>query len=109
MRYFANPANKTIIERLKAAGVQLKADDNIQPVSDKLRGKNIVISGTFALHSRDEYKQMIEQNGGHNASSVSKNTSFILAGDNMGPQKLEKARQLGIEIINEQQFLQLIS
>ncbi|MBQ7210229.1 MAG: NAD-dependent DNA ligase LigA [Paludibacteraceae bacterium] len=109
MRYFANPANKTIIERLKAAGVQLKADDDIQPVSDKLRGKNIVISGTFALHSRDEYKQMIEQNGGHNASSVSKNTSFILAGDNMGPQKLEKARQLGIEIIDEQQFLQLIS
>ena len=76
--------------------------------TDRLAGKSIVISGVFVHHSREEYKEMIEKNGGKNASSISSKTSFILAGTNMGPSKLQKAHQLGIEILNEEQFLQLI-
>ena len=74
----------------------------------KLEGKKIVISGVFQHHSREEYKAIIEQNGGKNVSSISKATSFILAGDNMGPAKLEKAQKLGIDIINEDQFLMML-
>ena len=76
--------------------------------TDKLAGQSIVISGVFAHHSRDEYKEMIERNGGKNVGSISKKTSFILAGDNMGPSKLEKAEKLGIPIMKEDDFLKLI-
>lgn len=76
---------------------------------DQLTGKTVVISGTFTRHSRDEYKDMIERHGGKNAGSVSKKTSFILAGDNMGPAKLEKARSLGVPVINEDEFLNMIA
>lgn len=107
--YFAHESNREIIERLRRAGVQLAVKESQQPNSDKLSGKSIVISGTFALHSRDQYKEMIEANGGKNVGSISKKTDFILAGENMGPAKLEKASKLGIPIINEEQFLEMIS
>lgn len=107
--YFDDENNKAIIERLRSAGLQLEIaqDTNIE-TSDKLAGKTIVISGTFSLHSRDEYKAIIEQNGGKNAGSISKKTSFILAGENMGPAKAEKANSLGIPLISEDDFLQMI-
>ena len=76
--------------------------------SDKLQGKSIVISGTFTHHSRDEYKALIEKHGGKNVGSISKKTDYVLAGENMGPAKLEKANTLGIKIINEDQFLEMI-
>ena len=76
--------------------------------SDRLKDKSIVISGVFAHHSRDEYKEMIEKHGGKNVGSISGKTSFILAGDNMGPSKLEKAQKLGVPIMNEDEFLQLV-
>lgn len=107
--YFSHESNRDIVERLRRAGVQLAAEESEQPKSDKLAGKSIVISGTFAHHSRDEYKEMIEANGGKNVSSISKKTDYVLAGENMGPAKLEKAQKLGIEIINEEQFLGMIS
>lgn len=107
--YFDDENNKAIIERLRSAGLQFEIaqDTNIE-TSDKLAGKTIVISGTFSLHSRDEYKAIIEQNGGKNAGSISKKTSFILAGENMGPAKAEKANLLGIPLISEDDFLQMI-
>lgn len=107
--YFDDENNKAIIERLRSAGLQFEIaqDTNIE-TSDKLAGKTIVISGTFSLHSRDEYKAIIEQNGGKNAGSISKKTSFILAGENMGPAKAEKANSLGIPLISEDDFLQMI-
>ena len=107
--YFDDENNKSIIERLRSAGLQFEIaqDTNIE-TSDKLAGKTIVISGTFSLHSRDEYKAIIEQNGGKNAGSISKKTSFILAGENMGPAKAEKANSLGIPLISEDDFLQMI-
>ena len=77
-------------------------------VSDRLKGKSIVISGVFQHHSRDDYKKLIEQNGGKNVSSISRKTDYVLAGDNMGPAKLQKATDLGIKIINQDDFLQLI-
>ena len=83
-------------------------EDETAGLTDKLSGKKIVISGVFAKHSREDYKAMIEQNGGKNVSSISSATSFILAGENMGPSKLEKARKLGMDIINEDQFLEMI-
>ena len=108
--YFADMRNLEIITRLQAAGVQLSSNEPeaAASVPQVLEGKTIVISGTFAEHSRDEYKQMIEDYGGKNSGSVSKKTDFILAGDNMGPAKLDKARELGVRIINEQEFLQMI-
>ena len=107
--YFGKQANLDIIERLRKAGVRLQADEQqAQPSSDRLKGQTVVISGTFLHHSRDEYKELIELHGGKNTGSVSKKTSFILAGDNMGPQKLEKARQLGVRIVAEDEFLRLI-
>ena len=107
--YFNYEGNREIVERLRRAGVQLAVEEYAQPKSDKLSGKSIVISGTFALHSRDQYKEMIEANGGKNVGSISKKTDYVLAGENMGPAKLEKASKLGIEIINEEQFLEMIS
>lgn len=107
--YFDDENNKSIIERLRSAGLQFEiAQDTNTETSDKLAGKTIVISGTFSLHSRDEYKAIIEQNGGKNAGSISKKTSFILAGENMGPAKAEKANSLGIPLISEDDFLQMI-
>lgn len=107
--YFAHESNRDIVERLRRTGVQLAVEESDRPKSDKLTGKSIVISGTFSQHSRDEYKAMIEANGGKNVSSISKKTDFVLAGENMGPAKLEKASKLGIQIINEEQFLEMIS
>ena len=99
-----------MIERLKTIGLQLSQSEDSQEVrSDKLEGMSIVISGVFQKHSRDEYKMMIEQHGGKNVGSISSKTSFILAGENMGPSKLEKAQKLGIKIMNEEEFLSLIS
>lgn len=107
--YFHNEKNLEIIQRLADYGVQMQlSEDMIAQQTDKLAGKVVVISGVFANHSRDEYKQMIEMNGGKNSSSISKNTSFILAGDNMGPAKLEKAEKLGVQIINEDEFLKML-
>ena len=106
--YFANADNRAIVERLRAAGLQMAMEVSKETVSETLAGKTIVISGTFNHHSRDEYKEIIEQHGGKNAGSVSKNTSFILAGDNMGPAKLEKAQKLGVKVLSEDDFLKLI-
>lgn len=107
--FFANPDNVTIIERLREAGVQLcLSEEELANRTNLLEGKKIVISGVFARHSREEYKAMIEQNGGKNVSSISAATSYVLAGDNMGPAKLEKARKLGIPIIGEDEFLAML-
>ena len=107
--FFANPDNVTIIERLREAGVQLcLSEEELANRTNLLEGKKIVISGVFARHSREEYKAMIEQNGGKNVSSISAATSYVLAGDNMGPAKLEKARNLSIPIINEEEFLAML-
>ncbi|MBQ1988090.1 MAG: NAD-dependent DNA ligase LigA [Muribaculaceae bacterium] len=107
--FFSLDFNRTIIERLRLAGVQMEiSEEELQNKTDKLAGKSIVISGTFAHHSRDEYKKMISQNGGKNVSSISAKTDFVFAGENMGPAKLEKAQKLGIPIINEDEFLKMI-
>lgn len=107
--FFANPDNVTIIERLREAGVQLcLSEEELANRTNLLEGKKIVISGVFARHSREEYKAMIEQNGGKNVSSISAATSYVLAGENMGPAKLEKARKLGIPIIGEDEFLAML-
>ena len=107
--YFSEPKNMEIVERLKGYGVQFSInEDAAQPLSTALEGKAIVISGTFIHHSREEYKALIERHGGKNVSSISKKTSFILAGDNMGPSKLEKATSLGIPLVNEADFLNMI-
>ena len=107
--FFANPDNVTIIERLREAGVQLcLSEEELANRTNLLEGKKIVISGVFARHSREEYKAMIEQNGGKNVSSISAATSYVLAGDNMGPAQLEKARKLSIPIINEEEFLAML-
>lgn len=106
--YFNDLRNLEIINRLRAAGVQMESHEDDAPTSDLLQGKSIVISGVFAHHSRDEYKAMIEANGGKNVGSVSKKTSFILAGDNMGPEKRKKAESLGVPLISEDEFLELL-
>ena len=107
--YFNTLSNLEIINRLREAGVQMESTEEEQaPMSNKLEGKSIVVSGVFSQHSRDEYKAMIEANGGKNVGSVSKKTSFILAGENMGPEKRKKAESLGVEILTEEQFLELI-
>lgn len=107
--YLDAPVNKDIIRRLTEAGVRMAVDEPEEGSrSDKLAGKTIVISGTFALHSRDQYKEMIERNGGKNSGSISKKTDYVLAGENMGPAKLEKASKLGIPIINEEEFLKML-
>ncbi len=107
--YFSNEENQRIIERLREVGLQMQlSDEAMNGVSDKLEGKSIVISGVFEQYSRDEYKNLIEKNGGKNVGSISAKTSFVLAGANMGPSKLEKANKLGIPIIGEDEFLKLI-
>lgn len=109
VEYFAAPSNVEIIERLRTAGLQFEVQGADEPAGDKLAGKSIVVSGVFAKHSRDEYKAMIEANGGKNVGSISKKTSFILAGENMGPSKLEKAQSLSIPILSEDDFLALLN
>lgn len=106
--YFADERNREIVSRLRAAGLQMESAEDTTPASDKLTGQSIVISGTFARHSRDEYKALIEAHGGKNVGSVSKKTSFILAGENMGPEKLKKAEALGVRLLNENEFLEMI-
>ena len=107
--YFNDLSNLEIINRLREASVQMESQEEEQaPQSDILLGKSIVVSGVFAQHSRDEYKAMIEAHGGKNVGSVSKKTSFILAGENMGPEKRKKAESLGVEILTEEEFLELI-
>lgn len=106
--FFAEPSNRILVERLRAAGLQMSVGNDSQTLSDRLASKTIVISGTFTHHSRDEYKEMIEAHGGKNAGSISKKTDYVLAGENMGPAKLEKATKLGIPILNEDEFLQMI-
>lgn len=107
--YFEKPEHQELIARLKQAGLTFEMAETNLPLSDTLSGLSIVISGTFLHHSRDEYKLLIEQHGGKNVGSVSAKTDYILAGDNMGPAKLEKAQKLGVKIINEDDFLDLIS
>lgn len=109
VEYFAVEANRKMVSRLREAGLQFAlSDEDLVARSDRLAGLKIVISGTFAHHSREEYKAMIEQHGGKNVSSISSATSMVLAGENMGPAKLEKATRLGIKIINEDEFLAMI-
>ncbi len=108
--YFNDLGNLEIINRLREAGIQMQSTEEEQtPQSDILQGKSIVVSGVFTQHSRDEYKAMIEAHGGKNVGAVSKKTSFILAGENMGPEKRKKAENLGVEIISETQFLNMIN
>lgn len=107
--YFSNPVNKEIVERLRSYGLKMQlTEEQISGATDTLAGKSIVISGVFTKHSRDEYKALIEQNGGKNVGSISGKTSFILAGDNMGPSKLQKAEKLGIPLVDEDTFLEMI-
>lgn len=109
IEHFAYQPNRVLVERLREAGVQMSMpEEDTSDHTTILDGKSIVISGVFALHSRDEYKALIEKNGGKNVGSISKKTDYVLAGDNMGPSKLEKAQKLGIPIINESQFLEMI-
>lgn len=108
VEYFHNPVNIDIVNRLRNYGLQMEIRQDSVSTSNKLADKSIVISGVFKYHSRDEYKQLIEQNGGKNVGSISGKTSFILAGDNMGPSKMEKAQRLGIQILNEDDFLTMI-
>ena len=109
VKYFEDLQNLEILDRLRKAGLQMEGEAEAAPASDKLAGLSIVISGTFAHHSRDEYKAMIEAHGGKNVGSVSKKTSFILAGENMGPEKRKKAEDLGIRLMTEEEFLELVN
>lgn len=107
--YLRDPINIDNISRLKAAGVQMSlSEEKLAPRGNALDGKTIVISGTFAVHSRDEYKEIIEREGGKNSGSISKKTSFVLAGENMGPAKREKCEKLGIPLVSEEEFLKMI-
>ena len=101
--------NQEIVARLRSYGLQMQlSEEQIEGTSDRLSGKSIVISGVFTKHSRDEYKALIEKNGGKNVGSISGKTSFILAGDNMGPSKLQKAEKLGVPLVDEATFLEMI-
>ena len=106
--FFSHQSNREIVERLRQAGLQMASESTQSAGSDRLAGKSIVISGTFTHNSRDRYKEIIEENGGKNVGSISKKTDFILAGDNMGPAKLEKARKLSIPILSEDEFLAML-
>lgn len=109
LAYFANETNRQLVERLKEAGLKFELEEEtLQARTELLKGLSIVISGVFTHHSRDEYKEMIENNGGKNVGSVSKSTSFILAGENMGPAKLEKANKLGVRLVSEEEFLAML-
>ncbi|MBF1071285.1 MAG: NAD-dependent DNA ligase LigA, partial [Prevotellaceae bacterium] len=105
--YFANPDNERIVDTLAEFGLQTALPETVQ-AGTQLEGRSIVISGTFTHHSREEYKEMIEAHGGKNVSSISKKTSFVLAGANMGPSKLEKAEKLGVPLLREDEFLALL-
>lgn len=107
--YFGDARNVEIVQRLRDAGLQMEVSADVEiGKTDKLSGKTIVISGVFEHYSRDEYKSLIERNGGKNAGSISRKTDFVLAGANMGPAKLEKAKALGVPILNEADFLKMI-
>ncbi len=109
IRYFANEDNRMLVSRLQERGVSMTlSEEELSNHSDRLAGQGIVVSGVFSMHSRDEYKAMIEQHGGKNVGSISAKTSFVLAGANMGPAKLEKANKLGIPILSEEEFLKKI-
>jgi DNA ligase (NAD+) len=109
IRHFSVESNRLLIERLQKQGLQFAlSEEALSGRTDVLQGKTFVISGTFSIHSRDEYKNLIEKNGGKNVASVSAKTDFILAGENMGPSKLEKAQKLGVKIINEEEFLAML-
>ena len=109
-QFFAKEENRQLINRLKTAGLKFNLDAEVlEGRTEILKGKTIVISGVFNRHSRDEYKEMIEKNGGKNVGSVSKSTTFILAGENMGPSKLEKAQKMGVPLMNEDEFLAMLS
>lgn len=109
VKYFSNPNNLEVINKLRTFGLQFELSESIiAQRTEKLKDLSIVISGTFEKYSRDEYKSMIEQNGGKNSGSISSKTDYVLAGDNMGPAKLEKAKSLGIPIINEDDFLKML-
>ena len=109
IQFFNDPINIDFIERLKNYGVTMSIPESCEnDCSEILTGQKIVISGVFSRYSRDEYKDLIERNGGKNVSSISSSTSFILAGDNMGPAKLEKANKLGVKIVSEDEFLEII-
>lgn len=107
VHFFQQPNSQKLVRALREAGLQM-AIEEADLVSSKLEGKSIVISGTFVHHSREEYKALIEAHGGKNVSSISKKTTFVLAGEGMGPAKLEKAQSLGINIINEDEFLKIL-
>lgn len=110
LEYFKNDTNRKLVDRLKSAGLQLyRSEQDMTGYTNKLAGESIVISGVFSHHSRDEYKEIIEKNGGKSVGSISAKTSFILAGENMGPAKLEKANKLGVKIVSEEAFLERIS
>jgi DNA ligase (NAD+) len=110
VQYFADATNIEMLERLKSYGLQMSlSEDKLQAQGTSLEGMSIVISGTFSQHSRDEYKTMIEMNGGKNVGSVSAKTTFILAGENMGPEKLKKAEKLGVKLVDEITFLSMIN
>jgi len=106
--HLQNTDNLSVIDRLRAAGLQMESHEQAERLSDSLAGKSIVVSGVFSRHSRDEYKALIEAHGGKNAGSVSAKTAFILAGENMGPAKLEKAEKLGVQILSEDEFLKMV-
>lgn len=109
VQFFKVPINRVIVERLRIAGLRMQVEEKIVELkSNVLEGKSIIISGVFDYHSRDEYKQIIEQHGGKNVGSISAKTDYVLAGAKMGPAKLEKAKKLGIEIISETDFLKMI-
>ncbi|MDD7405657.1 MAG: NAD-dependent DNA ligase LigA, partial [Bacteroidales bacterium] len=109
VQFFKVPINRVIVERLRIAGLRMQVEEKIVELkSNVLEGKSIIISGVFDYHSRDEYKQIIEQHGGKNVGSISAKTDYVLAGAKMGPAKLEKAKKLGIEIISETDFLKII-
>lgn len=108
VQYFASPANVQLVERLREAGVQM-AVVRREAVSDRLAGKSVVISGTFSRHSRKEYAEIIESHGGRNVSGISAKTSFVLAGEGMGPSKLQKAQKLGVPVVDEDTFLAMLA
>lgn len=109
VQFFSDETNRALVARLRAAGVQFEISEEVNDGrTEILKGRTIVISGVFSLHSRDEYKEIIEKNGGKNVGSVGKSTSFILAGENMGPSKLEKAQKLGVRIVSETEFLEML-
>ena len=108
IEFFANDLNKAILERLERYGLQMEIQETEAPISDVLKGKTLVVSGVFARHSRDELKALIESHGGKVGSSISSKTSYVVAGENMGPSKLEKATQLNIPILSEADFEKLI-